>query len=302
MVRQAKGKRRYVSSDDIFNTVLLVFLAFCFIIVLYPLIFVLSSSFSSGDAIVSGQIYLWPVDFTTKGYELVFANKSIGMAALNSLWIVVFNTLVSLILEVLAAYPLSRKGFQGRGFYQILFLIPMYFGGGLIPTYLNMSRLGLVNSRIGFIIGAGINFSGIIVVRSFFQTSVPGELLEAGKMDGITDITYLTKIVLPLSKAVMAVQTMGIALGNWNAYVGPMIYLRDRELQPLTIIMREILASARIQADSFTGSAALMAQMSNSVEVMQYALIVITTFPIIMFVPMMQKHFQKGVLIGTLKG
>ena len=288
-------------SDKTFHVILHIIVFIVLLIVLYPLIIVVSSSFSSGDALMAGRVLLLPADFSLAGYQLVFANKSVLTGFLNSIFYTLLNTAVSMILTILTAYPLARRNFQGRPLMTTLFIIPMFFSGGLIPRYINASNLGLVNSRWGMVIMAGLTMSHVIILRTFFQSSIPGELHEAARIDGINDFQYLFTIVLPLSKAPLAVVTLYNIVGNWNAYFGPMIYLRDRDLYPLQLILREILAASKIDMSQIT-DASLLAQLSGASEVMKYSLIVVATVPMLILYPMVQKFFKKGVMIGSLKG
>ena len=219
-------------SDKAFNVLLLIIISVFLVIVLYPLIYVVSSSFSSGRAVTDGRVILWPVDFSLEGYKLVFNNKEIWRGYANTFFYVITTTILNLVNTTLVAYVLSRKTFQARKIFNILYLIPMWFGGGLIPTYLLFSSLGMVNSRWGYVFMASVSVSNMILLRTYFRTSVPEELLEASQMDGITDFGHFIRIALPLSKPVLAVVTLYEIVGEWNTYFKPMIYLRSAEFQP----------------------------------------------------------------------
>ena len=288
-------------SDRTFNVLMNVLVFLVLIIVLYPLIMVVSSSLSSGDAVMSGRVLLWPVEFSLTGYELVFANKAVWTGYLNSLFYTVLNTTLSLILTILTAYPLSRKNFVGKPLMTTLFMIPMFVSGGLIPSYLNATNLGLTNSRWGMVAMAGLAMSHVIIMRTFFQSNIPSELHESAEIDGINDFQYLFKIVLPLAKASIAVITLYNIVGNWNAYFGPLIYLRDRDLYPLQLVLREILSATKVDTSQFT-DAAMIAKLSGAAEVMKYSLIVVATVPMLVLYPLVQKFFEKGVTIGSIKG
>jgi len=288
-------------SDKTFNIILNIIIFVIMLIVLYPMVMVVSSSFSSGDAVMSGQVLLWPVDFSLTGYELVFANKSVWTGYLNSFFYTILGTALSMVLIILTAYPLARKNFQGKPLMTTLFLIPMFFSGGLIPGYINATKLGLVNSRWGLVAMAGLSMSHVVIMRTFFQSSIPDGLHEAAQIDGINDFQYLFKIILPLSKASLAVICLYNLVANWNAYFGPMIYLRDRDLYPLQLILREILAATKIDTSQFTDPA-MVAKLSGAAEVMKYALIVVATVPMLILYPFVQKFFEKGVMVGSLKG
>lgn len=301
MDRKIKSKIRRGGSDKLLNTFLLFFFVVFAVLILYPLIYVVSSSFSSGQAVTTGKVLLWPVDFSLTGYQLVFSHKTVWMGYLNTIIYTVTGTLLNLVLTVLTAYPLSRRNFQGKGIYMTLFMIPMFFSGGLIPNYILMTNLHLTNTRMAIILSGAINIYNMVIMRTFFQNSIPEELLEASKMDGITDIGYLFQILLPLSKAIIAVITLYYAVGHWNAYFNSLIYLRNRDLYPLQLILREILSASKIDMTQIQDVKAL-AKLIGAADVMKYSLIIVSTVPILIAYPFVQKFFEKGVMIGSVKG
>ena len=289
------------ASDMTLNTVVTTIMVLFLTIIMYPLIYVLSSSFSSGAAVTTGKVLLWPVEFCITGYEVVFANKAVWRGYGNTLFYTILGTAFNVVLTTLAAYPLSRKNFRGRGLYMALFMIPMFFTGGMIPTYLLMSNLHLVNTRWALVVIGGISTYNMIVMRTFFQNSIPGELLEAAKIDGITDIGYLMKIVLPLSKAIIAVISLYYSVTHWNTYFNGLLYLRKRELYPLQMVLREILNASKITATDIDDLEAL-AKIQEAADVMKYALIVVSVVPMLILYPFIQKFFEKGVMVGSVKG
>ena len=290
-------------SDRSLNTILTVIFSVFLALIMYPLIYVLSSSFSSGEAVSGGRVILWPVEPTFFGYELVFRNKTVWTGYTNTLIYTFAGTTLNLILNVMCAYPLSRRNFQGRGIYMIFFMIPMFFGGGLIPSYILITKLGLINTRMAIILSGGLSIFNMIMMRTFFMNSIPGELHEAEKIDGITDIGYLFKIVLPLSRAIIAVITLYYMVGHWNSYFTEMIYLRDREKFPIQLILRSILSLSRVDPKDIQGiDGEAMAQMIGAADVLKYGLIVISTVPILCVYPFIQKYFEKGVMVGSVKG
>lgn len=288
-------------SDNIFNGILLVLLGFFLLLVAYPLIFVLAASFSSGNAITSGKVFLWPVDFTLTGYEIVFSNAAVWRGYANTILYTLAGTLVNLVLTIMVAYPLSRKTFQGRKFFSMLFMIPMFVSGGMIPTYVLMSKLNLVNSRWIMILSGAISIYNMVLMRTYFKNSIPEELLESAKMDGITDIGYLLKIVIPLSKSIISVIVLYYMVGHWNSYMTPLIYLQDPSKRPLQLILREILNASKVDLTQITDPA-VIEKMAGMADVMKYALIVVSTVPMLVLYPFVQKFFSKGVMIGSLKG
>lgn len=290
-------------SDRSLNTILTVIFSVFLALIMYPLIYVLSSSFSSGEAVSGGRVILWPVEPTFFGYELVFRNKTVWTGYTNTIIYTFAGTTLNLILNVMCAYPLSRRNFQGRGIYMIFFMIPMFFGGGLIPSYILITKLGLINTRMAIILSGGLSIFNMIMMRTFFMNSIPGELHEAAKIDGITDIGYLFKIVLPLSRAIIAVITLYYMVGHWNSYFTEMIYLRDREKFPIQLILRSILSLSRVDPKDIQGiDGEAMAQMIGAADVLKYGLIVISTVPILCVYPFIQKYFEKGVMVGSVKG
>ncbi len=285
--------------DKIMYTVVTVIMILFLIIIVYPLIFVLSSSFSSGLAVSAGRVVLWPVDFSVTGYEVLLGYKSVWIGYKNTIIYTLGGTAINMVLTVCAAYPLSRRNFQGRNLYMMFFMFTMFFGGGLIPNYLVKLKLGLVDNRLVLMLGMSVY--NTIIMRTFFANSVPGDLLEAAKIDGITDFGYLFKILIPLSKAVFAVITLYYSVGHWNSYFGAMIYLRDRNKYPLQLILRDIMKSANIDLTDVEDEE-LIAKLKGAADLVKYALIVVSTVPILCVYPFVQRYFEKGVMIGSVKG
>ena len=296
-----KTRLRHSVSDNIFNGILLVILGFFLILVAYPLIFVVAASFSSGNAVTSGKVFLWPVNFTLTGYEIVFSNAAVWRGYANTVFYTLTGTALNLVLTIMVAYPLSRRTFQGRRFFSILYMIPMFVGGGMIPTYVLMSKLGLVNSRWIMILSGAVSIYNMVLMRTFFKNSIPDELLESAKIDGISDIGYLLKIVIPLSKAIISVIVLYYMVGHWNSYMTPLIYLQDPDKKPLQLILREILNASKVDLTQITDPA-VIEKMAGMADVMKYALLVVSTVPMLILYPFIQKFFTKGVMIGSLKG
>lgn len=288
-------------SDKIMNAVVYTLMILLVVVILYPLIYVVSSSFSSGEAVSTGKVLLWPVDFSLQGYKAVFAYKQVWVGYRNTIFYTLVGTALNLVLTVMVAYPLSRKNLQFRGFYTTLFLITMFFSGGIIPSYILMTKLHLTNTKWSLIFSGSISVYNMIIMRTFFQNSIPNELLEAGKIDGITDIGYLFKVVIPLSKAIFAVITLYYAVGHWNSYFNAMLYLRDETLYPLQLVLRSILNVGKIDLSQIT-DAELIKQMRGLSDLMKYSLIIISSAPIIIAYPFVQRFFEKGVMIGSVKG
>jgi len=301
MKRNKKNRIRLCLEDRIMYTIVKILMILLIVVIAYPLIYVVSSSFSSGIAVSSGKVLLWPVDFSLEGYKLVFSYRQVWTGYWNTIILTVVGTVLNVVLTTMAAYPLSRKHFAGKKLYLTIFMVTMYISGGIIPSYILMSKLHLVGSRWAVLLSGTIGISNLIVMRTFFQNSIPEELLEAAKIDGISDIGYLLRIVIPLSKAIFAVITLYYAVGHWNSYFTSMIYLRERDMYPLQIILRDILNASRVDLSQIVDEE-LLKEMTGVNDLMKYALIVVSSVPILVAYPFVQKFFEKGVMIGSVKG
>ncbi len=294
---------RLSKGDRIMDTTINVIMFLLFLVVLYPLVYVVSSSFSSGDAVFNGKVILWPVDFSTYGYEIVLKFPKVWIGYKNTIIITVLGTILNVFTTTLVAYPLSRREFQGKGFYMFIFMFTMWFGGGLVPTYILMTNLGLLNNRLSVMLTGLVSISNMVVMRSFFRSSIPADLHDAARVDGISDIGYLVKIVLPLSKAIFSVVTLYYAVAHWNAYFSAMIYLRDPSMITLQQVLKDLLAQANPSVEDVQGlTAEEISQMQYSADLMKYSLIVVSSAPILCAYPFVQKYFEKGVMIGSVKG
>lgn len=289
------------TSDKVYYIISGFILTFILIAVSYPLIYVLSASFSSGNAVSSGQVLLWPVDFSLEGYEAVFKNKDIVRAYGNTFLYTILGTLVNVSVVMTCAYALSRPGLKGRGGFMFLFTFTMFFSGGLIPFYILMKDLHLINTMWAMVLPGALSVYNMIIARTFIQSSIPGELIEATSIDGCSDARFFFSFVLPLSKAVIAVITLFSAVGHWNAYFNALMYLNDRSLYPLQIILREILIMNQVDV-SMIMDPELQVAKAQAAAVLKYSLIVVATVPILCVYPFIQKYFVKGVMIGSLKG
>lgn len=288
-------------SDKIFYTLVTLLLTAVFIVVLYPCIFVISASFSSGDAVLAGKVVLFPVDFTLEGYKTVFKTSGVWIGFRNSLFYTAAYTMLSVALTITAAYCLSRKDVPGGKVIMLMFTFTMFFSGGLIPNYILMRELGFLNTIWSVIIPSSITAYNLIVARTFICNSIPNELMEAAMLDGCSDFRYFTDIVLPLSKAVIAVLVLYYGVAQWNSYFNPMIYLTDKNLYPLTIFLKEILLSTNIDPSTLSDPEAAELLIKTA-SIIKYALIVVSMIPILLIYPFVQKYFVKGVMIGSVKG
>lgn len=293
--------RNQTTSDKIFLAVVMAILTLFFIIVLYPCIFVLSASFSSGAAVQSGRVVLFPVDFSLEGYKTVFNTPSIWTGFANSLFYTVFGTMINVAMTMTAAYCLSRRDLPGRNGLMFLFTFTMFFNGGIITTYILIQKLGMLNTRWSLLIPGAITVYNLIVARTFIANSIPHELLEAATMDGCSDFGYFIKIVLPLSKAIIAVLVLFYGVKHWNSYFNAMIYIHDKDLYPLTLFLRDILMADQIDP-STVSDPEMQARLAEAAGVIKYALIVVSMVPVLIIYPFIQKYFVKGVMIGSIKG
>ena len=291
----------YSRNDKIFIIIVTIILTFFFIAVLYPCVFVISASFSSGTAVQSGRVVLWPVDISFEGYKTVFNTPTIWIGYRNSILYTIGGTLINLALTLTAAYCLSRHDLPGRNGIMLIFTFTMFFNGGLIPMYMQVQRLHLLNTPLALMLPGAISVYNMIVARTFIVNTIPRELLEASQIDGCSDVRYFLSIVLPLSKAIIAVLTLFYAVGHWNAYFNAMIYLHDKNLYPLTLFLREILMSTNIDP-STVSDPELQARLADMAAVIKYALIMVSVIPVLIIYPFVQKYFVTGVMIGSVKG
>ncbi|UNK16872.1 carbohydrate ABC transporter permease [Paenibacillus sp. N3/727] len=288
-------------SDRLFTIFNYVMLSIVLIVVLYPLIYVVSASFSSSSAVLSGRVWLWPVEPTLEGYKAVFKNTMVVKGFMNTIFYTMAGTAINLVLTVMAAYPLSRKDFQGRNVFMLLFVFTMLFNGGLIPTYLIVKDLGMIDTVWAMLIPGALSVWNVIIMRTYFQTTIPSELLEASQLDGCTDFRFLRSIVLPLSGPILAVIALFYAVGHWNQYFNAMIYLKRADLYPLQLVLRDILVQNEVNIEML-GDAKTAAARQGLRELLKYSLIVVTSVPLLVVYPFLQKFFVKGVMIGSIKG
>ncbi|RRR98079.1 carbohydrate ABC transporter permease [Glycomyces terrestris] len=298
-----KPKRRSTTVQDtrvdrVFMAGVYVLLSTFLLIVLVPLVNIVASSFSSPAAVSGGRVFLWPVDFSLIGYEAVLTSDAILTGFGNSIFYAVVGTLVSLALTVMIAYPLSRAELVGRKVLIGGVLFTMLFSGGLIPTYMVVRALGLLDTRWAIILPAAIGAWQVLIAMTYFRTSIPGELYEAAQLDGASDLRYLWSVVLPLSKPLLAVIALMYGIGQWNSYFSALIYLRSEELYPLQLVLRNVLIVNN------TGGTNLADQMAAEqlADLMKFSLIVVSTVPVLLVYPFVARHFTKGVMLGSVKG
>ena len=307
-MKTKKHRMKRTAGENIFILVNAVFLTVFFIITLYPMIYVVSASFSNPQAVTSGKMVLWPVGFSLEGYEFVFKYKEIWTGYANTIFYTVVGTLLNLAATLPCAYALGRRDCKGRGFFMTLFIITMYFGGGLIPTYLNYKGFGIINTRWALLIPGLCTTYNLIVARTFFANTIPWELQEAAFLDGCSNFKLFAKVVLPLSAPIIVVMALYYGVGHWNQYFQAMIYLRDRDLIPLQVVLKEILTQSKLSAEALSEGAFTqeeiveMQRMSDTANRMKYCVIVLSTIPMMAIYPWLQKYFAKGVMVGSVKG
>ena len=295
----AKKKFKESYGDRFFNVFVTFIASMALVLTLYPVIYVVSSSFSSPFDLMAGRVWLWPVNITYEGYIVVLSYARIWRGLYISVIITVFGTLINLFVTIIAAYPLSRKDLKLRKPILMMFTFTILFSGGLIPTYLLIRNLGLYNTLWALILPNAMSMFNFMVTRTFFSNSIPGELLESAKIDGCSDFRFLGKIVLPLSGAIIAVMTLYYAVAHWNAFFGAMLYIADRSRQPLQLILREILI---LNSTEQMMEGTTRAEAMYLAEQMKYSLIVLASLPLLIAYPFVQRYFVKGVMIGAIKG
>ena len=292
---------RLSKADRKFHIINNSFLAIAFALVSLPIVYIISSSFSSPDAVISGKVWLWPVDFSLEGYKAVFENSQILTGYANTIFYTVTGTIINIFMTIFAAYPLSRKDFNGRNLFMFLFTFTMIFNGGIIPNYLLMRDLGILNTRWVMIIPGAIGVYNVIITRTYYQTQISTEILDAARIDGCSDFRFMFHIVIPLSKAITAVIALFYAVQHWNAFFQAFIYLSKQELFPLQIILRDILVLNSIDA-SLIDDPELMAAKQGLADLLKYSLIIVASLPVWCVYTFVQKFFVKGVMIGAIKG
>lgn len=292
---------RRSKEDKIFDLINIFLVAIMVILVVYPLYFIVIASISNPNMIYEGKVWLLPKDITFEGYQRIFSDSKIWLGYKNSIIYTFVGTLVNVSCTLMAAYALSRRDLYGRNLIMFLFLFTMFFSGGLIPTYLVVKNLGLLNTMWALILPKAVAVWNVIVARTFFQTSIPNELLEAAKIDGCSDAKFFWKIVLPLSKPIVAVMVLFYAVGHWNSYFDALIYLNNEDLYPLQLILRNILIQNEASTQMMSDIDSLAAKQRVS-ELIKYGVIIVASIPLLVLYPFVQKYFVKGVMVGGIKG
>ena len=290
------------TTDRIFLVGVKIMLWIALIVVTVPLVYIVANSFSSASAVSAGRVLLWPVEPSLKAYKVAFGDPQIMQGYLNSFIYAIGGTLISVTLTIAIAYPLSRRTFFGRNVIMSVLIFTMLFSGGLIPTYLVVQDLGMLNTRWAMVIPSAIGVWQVIIARTFFRSTIPEELYEAATIDGASDLRFLWSIVLPLSKPVIAVIALMYAIFQWNSYFDALIYLKDPGLYPLQIVLRNVLILNTLTGSTTTTSLAQQLEQQQLANVLKYALIVISSLPVLIIYPFVARHFTKGVMVGAVKG
>jgi ABC-type glycerol-3-phosphate transport system permease component len=289
------------SIDRLFMVINYVLLTIILLVVLYPLVYTLSASLSAPSAVISGEVWLFPVDFSLESYEKIFNYPTIINGMLNSLFYTIVGSSVSVVLTFLAAYPLTRKDLPGRRFFTIMFFFPLLFSGGLIPFYLVTRDLGLVNTRWALIIPTALSVWNLIITISFLRSSIPEELWDAAQIDGCSDFGYLLNVILPLSKSLLAVLFLVYAVAQWNQYFYALIFLTDPDLAPLQIVLRNILILNEVDLGMIADVQRLADQQALQ-EQLKFSSIVVASIPVLLLYPFIQRYFVQGLTAGAIKG
>lgn len=278
-----------------------IILGMTLLITLYPLIFVLSMSISDPNAVLRQEVVFLPVGFSLRSYEMVFRNSGVFQSYGNTIFYTLVGTALNIVMTMTAAYPLSRKEMVGRSKFMIFIAITMFFSGGIIPQFILVNKLGMYNSRMAIIIPAMLSAWNIVIARVYLQSSIPDALVESAKLDGCNDFSILLRIVMPLSAPIVAVIALYSAVGFWNSYFGPLLYLSDVKLQPLTMLLQKILIKNDMSSALGAGMDVSMGERLKYSMQIKYALIIVTVAPILFVYPFIQKYFVKGVMIGAIK-
>lgn len=300
-----KKKMKRCKEDLIFDIVIFIILTVILVVVAYPLYWVIISSFSDPAAVSGGDVLWKPIGFTLKGYQEVFNNSAVMRGFANSIFYTVVGVGVNLIVTLPTAYALSRDRFGGKKIVTIFYMITMFFGGGLIPTYLVVRNLNMLNSVWALVLPGCLSVYNMIVARTFFKSNISEELYEAAEIDGCTQAQFFFKIALPLSSAIIAILVLYYGVGHWNAYFSSLVYISDQDKYPLQLVLRNILITnqtALSQTATTEAARAALREKQQIIDVMKYSLIIISSIPVLILYPFIQKHFVKGVMVGSLKG
>lgn len=302
MKRNAKSGKLTGLSEKSSDIILVILCTIILLIVAYPLYYVLIASVSNPYDVYAGKTFLLPSQFTLDGYKSVFADPNILLGLFNSFKYTIIGTVFSVVVLYLAAYPLSVKDLPGRKLISIFFIITMYFGGGMVPTYLVVKQTGLINSMWALFLPGGVAVGNMIIVRNFFENSIPKEMIEAANIDGASKWTTFIKIVVPLSRSIMAVMVVFSMVAYWNDWFTAMIYLPSPNKSPLPLVLRNILIKSSASASQASTISGGFAELNKMTEMIKFSSIIIAAVPMLIIYPFVQKYFEKGFMAGAVKG
>jgi len=295
---KAEKSKHFKWGDFAFNAFSILFLGIIALLVIYPLYFIIIASISDPDAVLGGRVVLLPVDITFSGYQKILERMDVWKGYLNTIIYTVITVVLSLVVTIPAGWALSRKKLLGKKFLMVFFIIPMFFGGGLIPFYNIMSGLNLVNSVWAVILPAILSVWNLFMTKTFFESSIPAGLIEAARIDGANHFQVFGAVVLPLAKAIIAVMALYYAVGQWNGYFNAMIFLQNEELYPLQLVLKEILIASE---STVGGSGETILEQYRLANQLKYVSVIVSSIPVLMLFPFVQKHFEQGIMIGSLK-
>ena len=300
-LRNHRQRVRIGLGDRVFYVTIALFLLTCFVVVILPLANVVSHSLSSANAVARGVVWLVPVDFNLVAYQRIVEDGQMLRGMYNSLFYTVVGTILNVTLTIMAAYPLARKTFYGRKLITIVLAFTLLFSGGIVPRYLMIKSLGMVDTRWAMLLPEAVLVWFVIIARTFLQNTIPQELYDAAEIDGASDVRIIVSVVVPLSGPIVAVLSLFYAVVHWNRYFDALIFLKSEHLWNLQLMLRNIIMSAArlIGQEQDIGNAMLIQEQT---EVMKYAVIVFATVPIMLLYPFVQRYFIKGIMIGSLKG
>ena len=288
-------------ADAVFHAVVLLFLALVTIVILFPVLNIIATSFSSYNAVIAGRVWIWPAEFQLETYKAVFSSGSIFLGYRNTILYTVLGTCVNLAVTICAAYPLSFSDLRGKNALSGFFAFTMLFSGGMVPGYIVVNRLGLIDTIWAMLLPGALSVWNMIIMRTFFQSNVPRELYEAATIDGCSDFRYLVQVMLPLSGSIIAVIALYYAVSHWNGYFNAMLYLNTKSRYPLQIFLREILLLGQMDSD-MAGNMDYSLYAQGASELIKYAVIVVSSLPMMVIYVFIQRFFVKGVMIGAIKG
>lgn len=302
MIASKKEGKLTGLSERSSDVMLIVICAIILLIVAYPLYYVLIASLSNPYDVYAGKTFLLPSGFTFDGYKAIFADDSMLTGLINSFKYTIIGTVFSVVMLYMTAYPLSVKDLPGRKFLSIFFIITMYFGGGMVPTYLIVKQTGLINNMWSLFLPGGVAVGNMIIVRNFFENSIPKEMIEAAEIDGASKWTTFIKIVVPLSRSIMAVMVVFSMVAYWNDWFTSMIYLPSPDKAPLPLVLRNILIKSSASASQASTISGGFAELNKMTEMIKFSSIIVAAVPMLVIYPFVQKYFEKGFMAGAVKG